>query len=257
MKPKKSLGQNFLTSIPARNAIVEAGHVTPQDTILEIGPGKGVLTESLLTTGAHMLALEKDKELIPYLCERFATYIENKKLTLIEGDVLTYEPPYAPYKIIANIPYYITGAILERYLSHERKPIQMVVLIQKEVAERIVARDGKESILSIAVKAYGTPKIVYRVDKGSFFPRPKVDSAVLCIDNISSSNFIHESHELMFFTLVKAGFAHKRKVLISNLRGTFPDIDFVTLFEKCSIDTKTRAEDVTLQTWISLSRLLS
>ncbi|MFA6608537.1 MAG: 16S rRNA (adenine(1518)-N(6)/adenine(1519)-N(6))-dimethyltransferase RsmA [Candidatus Paceibacterota bacterium] len=250
MKPKKSLGQNFLTSIPARIAIVNAGNLTKEDKVLEIGPGKGFLTQGLLDTGAQVVALEKDKELLPILTEKFSSY---KNFTLIEGDALTYEPPKDSYKLIANIPYYITGAILERYLSHKNQPTQMVVLVQKEVAERVVARDGKESILSLAVKVYGEPKIVYRVNKGSFNPVPSVDSAVLSIENISRKNFTNEKHEEIFFKLIKSGFAHKRKFLISNLKEVFPSINFIPLFQAQNLSEKARAEDVTLALWLQLS----
>ena len=256
MIPKKSFGQNFLTSPPAREAIVRAGHLTENDTVLEIGPGKGFLTEGLLATGASVIAVEKDRELITFLSEKFAKEKEAGKFTLIEGDALTYEPPYTSYKLIANIPYYITGAILERFLSHERKPNTMVVLVQREVAERVVAREGKESILSIAVKVYGTPKIVHKVSAGSFFPKPKVDSAVLSIENISGSNFRDESHELVFFTLLKLGFSHKRKMLLSNVKSHFGE-KIIALFAKQKLDPKVRAEDVTLTTWLTLSLELS
>lgn len=250
MHPKKSLGQNFLTSIPARIAIVKAGNLTPSDTVLEIGPGRGFLTIGLLDSGAKVIALEKDRELIPILESQFSSY---KNFTLIEGDALTYEPPKKKYKLIANIPYYITGAILERYLSHKNQPSQMVVLVQKEVAERIVAKDKKESILSLAVKVYGEPKIVYRVNKGSFNPIPRVDSAVLSIQNISRDNFKNGKHEEMFFKLIHAGFAHKRKFLISNFRQIFPKIGFPKIFQKKNTSEKARAEDVSLEIWLSIA----
>lgn len=252
MKPKKALGQNFLTSIPARIAIVEAGEVIPADSILEIGPGKGFLTQSLIETGAHVTALEKDTDLIPLLTEKFST---NKNFTLIEGDALTYNPESAGYKLIANIPYYITGAILERYLSHVNQPTTMVVLVQKEVAVRVCAKEGKESILSLSVKAYGEPKLVYKVSRGSFNPIPTVDSAVLQIKNISRKNFKNQYHEQMFFNIVKAGFAHKRKYLLSNLREKIPTTNWQEVFLKNNIDEKTRAEDVSLEAWLTISVL--
>lgn len=257
--PKKSLGQNFLTSIPARIAIVTAGNLTEKDTVLEIGPGRGFLTRGLLESGTKVIALEKDRELIPILRETFSKEIENGQLTLLEGDVLEFDPSThhlqaTNYKLIANIPYYITGAILSRYLSHENHPSQMVVLVQKEVAERVVARDKKESILSIAVKVYGEPKLVYRVNKGSFFPIPSVDSAVLSIENISRKHFTNKESEELFFKLIKAGFAHKRKFTLSNIREVFSNVDLSIIFKEINLSEKIRAEDVTLEEWLELSK---
>jgi 16S rRNA (adenine1518-N6/adenine1519-N6)-dimethyltransferase len=254
MKPKKQLGQNFLTSIPARMAIVEAGEVQPEDRILEIGPGKGFLTRALIETGARVTALEKDRDLIPILTEEFK---DRTNFTLVEGDALTYEPEEEGYKLIANIPYYITGAILERYLTYPKQPSHMVVLVQKEVAERVCAREGKESILSLSIKAYGEPKLVYKVSKGSFFPSPKVDSAVLQIKNISRSNFKNQNHEAIFFKAVKAGFAHKRKLLLSNLKEAFGSRIDEAFVQHLNIPPKVRAEDLKLKDWLSISLLLS
>lgn len=260
MKPKKSLGQNFLTSIPARMKIVEAGEITPSDTILEIGPGKGFLTKALLSTGAHVVALEKDHELIPILSETFASELASNQLTLIEGDVLTFDTTRYTllstrlgYKLIANIPYYITGAILSHFLANTHQPSLMVVLVQKEVAKRVCAQDNKESLLSLSVKAYGDPKLVYTVNKGSFNPIPSVDSAVLQIKNISRKNFLHEKHEETFFTLIHAAFAHKRKYALSNIQTVFKDIAMLQLFTDLNLSPKVRAEDVTLHTWLNIS----
>ena len=262
MYPKKSLGQNFLTSVPARIAIVEAGDVSPVDSILEIGPGRGFLTKALLDTGAHVTALEKDKDLLPLLSEQFSSEIRGGQLELIEGNALHFnfencKLKIENYKLIANIPYYITGAILERYLSHANQPTMVVVLVQKEVAERVCARDGKESILSLSVKAYGEPKLVYRVSRGSFNPAPSVDSAVLQIKNISRDNFKNQYHEQLFFKILKQGFAHKRKYLLSNLREIFPNTDLHSVFSELSISEKTRAENVTLPLWLSLAERIS
>lgn len=266
--PKKSLGQNFLTSIPARIAIVNAGKLTQEDTVLEIGPGRGFLTKGLLESGARVVALEKDRDLVPVLMETFATEVENGQLTVTEGDVLEFNPAEyfsvlnpefklqaKGYKLIANIPYYITGAILSQFLSNTHQPTTMVVLVQKEVAERVVARDGKESILSLAVKVYGDPKLVYRVNKGSFNPIPKVDSAVLAIENISRKHFTNTKHEENFFLVLKSGFAHKRKFLISNLKEKIPNISWLEVFIKNGIHEKVRAEDITLTEWLKLSKI--
>ena len=256
MQAKKSLGQNFLTSIPARMAIIEAGNLTAHDTVLEIGPGKGFLTRALVDSVAHVIALEKDRDLLPLLSETFKEELGNGKLTLVEGDALTFLPEGLikdTYKLIANIPYYITGAILSRYLSSQKQPTTMVVLVQKEVAERVCAKDGKESLLSLSVKVYGEPKLVYRVSKGSFNPIPKVDSAVLQIQNISRNNFKNPYHEAMFFKLIHAGFSHKRKFALSNIKDVWKTIDITKLFEEVSLSLKVRAEDVPLSTWLVLS----
>ncbi len=256
--PKKSLGQNFLTSIPARIAIVNAGELSSSDTVLEIGPGKGFLTKGILESGAKVVALEKDRELIPLLSETFAQEIASKQLQVIEGDALEFNPLSQKlmangYKLIANIPYYITGAILSTYLSSHHQPCTMVVLVQKEVAERVCAKDGKESLLSLSVKCYGEPKLVYRVSRGSFFPIPNVDSGVLKVSNISRNNFKNQYHEALFFKLIHAGFAHKRKFAISNIKTIFPDNNIPLLFEEVELSEKVRAEDVSLHTWLSIS----
>jgi 16S rRNA (adenine1518-N6/adenine1519-N6)-dimethyltransferase len=158
-RAKKSLGQHFLRSASAIRAIVSAGEVTEKDTVLEIGPGEGVLTLALLNTGAKVIAVEFDHSLIPILSERFSAEISSGQLTLIEKDILLFNPASCQlkasgYKLVANIPYYITGAIFEKFLTEKTPPSCLVVLIQKEVATRIVARDHKESILSVSVKAF-------------------------------------------------------------------------------------------------------
>ena len=165
------------------------------------------------------------------------------------------------YKLIANIPYNITGAILKKFLSCDTQPERMVLLVQKEVAKRIVSQDGKESILSISVKAYGTPKYVMKVEKRFFSPEPKVDSAILKITNISRHNFKNKTDENIFFHLIKTGFAHKRKILRKNLENLeylevrLPDID--KIFEKLGIDANSRAEDIKIEKWLDLTAHLS
>lgn len=175
-KAKKSLGQNFLKSIPALHKIIESGEISNSDIILEIGPGKGALTEKILEKAGLVVAVEKDKNLFDLLSEKFAEHIKNKKLILVEADILDFEIEKIiknkNYKIIANIPYNITGAILKKFLTEKSQPSLMVLMVQNEVAQRIVARDKKESILSISVKAYGEPKIIMKVP-ARYFSRQK------------------------------------------------------------------------------------
>ena len=245
MFAKKSLGQNFLRSKKILNDIVEAGKVVPGETVLEAGPGEGTLTEAILATGTKVVAVEKDRRLIPLLQTKFAREIQSGMLTITEGDILDFDPSVLEttnYKLIANIPYYITGQFLRKFLEAEHQPKTMVILVQKEVAERIVARDGKESLLSISVKAYGTPRYVETVKAGNFSPAPNVDSAILAIENISKKFFTGIS-EKEFFTILKAGFAHKRKMLAGNLDITKDQL------ATCDILGNARAEELSLEQW--------
>ncbi|MBX4198077.1 16S rRNA (adenine(1518)-N(6)/adenine(1519)-N(6))-dimethyltransferase RsmA [Candidatus Parcubacteria bacterium] len=275
--PKKSLGQNFLKSKEALRDIVTAGQIKTDDVILEIGPGKGALTEMLLTVAGKIMAIEKDAELVSLLQEKFKTEIGSGRLDIKQGDILEFDPTSlgtrplpskgesplggstakqeGGYKIIANIPYNITGAIIQKFLTAEYQPELMVLLLQKEVAQRIVARDKKESILSIGVKAYGTPKYIGTVKAKYFSPPPKVDSGILLVENISR-DFFKDIDEKFFFDVMKAGFAHKRKMLIGNLKNVFENRNFEELFAQSGIDKKTRAEDITLEDWKKLSRVI-
>ena len=258
MYAKKSLGQHFLRSEKALTNIVAAGELKPNDVVLEIGPGEGVLTKKLLDNDYSVLAVEKDGELFKLLKTKFSKEIKSEKLILEHGDILKFDlskPVAKSYKLIANIPYNITGAILEKFLSADHQPELMVLLVQEEVAERIVARDAKESILSISVKAYGTPKYIETVRAGSFAPAPKVDSAIIKIDQISKK-FFSGFGEKEFFKMLKAGFQAKRKKLSSNLGVVF-DKDFVKkAFETLNLDENTRAEDLSLENWQKLAQIL-
>ncbi len=265
MQKKKSLGQHFLRSESALRKIVEAGHLSPTDIVLEVGPGEGVLTELLLKQAGKVIAVEKDDRLIPVLEQKFASEIASGKLELIHADILdfnlsSYKLVAKSYKLIANIPYYITGALIRKFLESDTEPSAMVLLVQKEVAKRIVARNGKaesnpedsvarpakgrsrESILSISVKAYGTPHYIDTVKAGAFSPPPKVDSAIIAIENISKK-FFADGDEKRFFELLKKGFAHPRKLLSSNL-GISADI-----LRACGIAEKARAENLSVEKW--------
>ena len=257
IKVKKSLGQNFLTAQSVVGKIISTADLNPQDTVLEVGPGKGILTQALLEKAEKVISVEKDKELIPFLNKKFAKEIKNGKLILVHGDILTcnlekYELKNSSYKIVANIPYYITGEFLRKTLSSDIQPSKMVLLVQKEVAERI-AKAQKESILSVSVKVYGEPKYIQTVKAGSFSPVPKVDSAILSINNISKESFNKVSEE-KFFEIVKTGFAHKRKFLISNLSALVDKEILKKVFNQVNISEKARAEEISVDKWKQLIR---
>ena len=259
-RAKKSLGQNFLKSSAILKKIIEAGEVKDTDAVLEIGPGKGALTEVLLESAGKVLAIEKDSSLVEFLKEKFAKEITEGKLELVEGDVLEFDARFAQldffvaqkYKIVANIPYNITGAILKKFLTAESQPTMMVLLVQLEVAKRI-STEEKESLLSVSVKAYGKPKNVVKVPARYFSPAPKVDSAVIKISNISREFFIKNNiDEELFWQTLRAGFAHKRKILLSNLKTAIPETNWGDLFDQIKLDKKTRAEDLNLDQWAKL-----
>ena len=260
MKAKKSLGQNFLNSKTVAHDVVTAAKVNEKDTVLEIGPGTGFLTRQILNFAGKVYAVEKDSDLIPQLKTEFASDVESKKMEIIEGDILEEETlkkirvKNGEYKLVANIPYYITGQILRTFLSGEKKPSSITLMLQKEVASRIVAHDGKESLLSLSVKVYGTPKYIKKVPARYFSPKPKIDSAILHIENISKKNFKSEKEEALFFEIIKAGFAHKRKFLTRNLETLFNKEKIEKLFQTCEISAKARAENVPLEKWLSLTK---
>lgn len=253
---KKSLGQNFLKSKKAIYAMLEASTVSENDTIIEIGPGKGAITESLLETGARVIAFELDQRMIEFLNEKFKPFVESKKLELIHQDILTADTRAAigetPYKIVANIPYYITNLILRTLLSSEHQPTSMCLLVQREVAERIVARGEKESILSLSVKLYGNPRYVMKVSRKYFAPIPKVDSAIIMINDINRNNVPNENFEKAYFNIVKTAFAQKRKQAIKNLQKLESKERWQEIFQSCGIEKKIRAEDIPFGVWLQI-----
>ncbi len=262
--PKKSLGQNFLKSKKVLAEIVRAGEVHHGELVLEIGPGEGALTEKILETGAKLIAVEKDDRLIGFLKEKFEKEIASGQFEIIHADILEINldsrlrgnDNARNYKLIANIPYYITGQIFRKFLQYGPQPSKIVILVQKEIADRIVARDEKESLLSISVKVYGEPKKILKVGKENFKPAPKVDSAVLLIDNISKKFFDNIGEE-KFFEILKAGFAHKRKVLITNLKEVAGGKNLKEIFSTIGISEKARAEDLTIENWKALVEKLT
>lgn len=260
--PKKSLGQNFLRSQKALSQIVDAGDPMADDIIVEIGPGEGVLTERLLKLAGKVIAIEKDDSLAEKLKEKFAAEIATGKFELLHQDVLDFDFSSMGfykdlnYKVIANIPYNITGVLIRNILTASVQPELMVLLIQKEVATRIVARNNKHSLMSLSVQIYGQPKIVDLVPPGAFVPAPKVTSAIIAIENISRKNFASADEESIFFKLIHAGFAHKRKQLQANLRELYSLEQISEMLSKLKLPQTVRAEDITLDQWLQMVKFL-
>jgi 16S rRNA (adenine1518-N6/adenine1519-N6)-dimethyltransferase len=254
LEPKKSLGQNFLFDENVLWRIVNAADIASGDQVLEIGPGLGALTKLLAQTAVSVTAVELDDRLLPILEEELAPY---HNITLIHGDILEQDPAAlftGPYKVVANVPYYITGAILRHLLSAPNKPTTMVLTVQKEVADRITAVPPHMSLLAVSTQFYANVERVDVLKAGAFWPRPDVDSAVICLD-LSQNPTPDPEFESQFFRLVKAGFSQKRKQLRKNLRQlgrSKTEID--TILTQANIDGTRRAETLTLAEWENLTK---
>ena len=275
MKAKKSLGQYFLRDQKALEQIVAAADLKKEDKVLEIGPGKGVLSGELLKRANRVLMIEKDEKLANEMAHNFQFPISNfqsisndlilnfkNKAAIVAGDVLDVNLPevieqnnFQDYKVVANIPYYITGKIIRLLFETKYQPKLIVLLVQKEVAERICARAGDMSILAVSVQYFGTPEIINTVFKESFAPVPRVDSAILKIVPFNNQACLQED-EKEFFKIVKIGFASPRKTLLNNLSAGLqvPKDEVATIMKKCSLDIKLRAEDLSIEDWKDLSK---
>lgn len=240
--------------------IADFAQIEKTDTVVEVGPGEGTLTEFLLEQANKIIAVEKDNVLAKKLGEKFKDQISNGKLKIINLDILDIENylKIKNYVLVGNIPYYITGAIFKKFLQSKNPPKSITFVVQKEVADRIVAKDGKESILSISIKAYGEPKYGGIIKAGSFQPKPKVDSAIISIRNINKEKFEKLTlAEEKFFEILKVGFAHKRKLLIKNLEYLFDKTKIKNTFKKCALNEKIRAENLKMDDWIKLIEKLN
>jgi 16S rRNA (adenine1518-N6/adenine1519-N6)-dimethyltransferase len=254
VQPKKSLGQNFLVDPNGLNKVLKAAKVSSEDAVLEIGAGLGNLTYLLAQQSRQVVAVELDHRLIAPLREALAGFTN---VTICEGDMLKLSPDVLidaeRYVVVANIPYYITSALIRHLLEADHKPTRMVLTVQQEVAERILARDGKMSLLALSVQVYGKPELKARIPAGCFYPPPEVDSAVLSIELYEEPLFPSGSLDL-FFKLAHAGFAQKRKTLRNTLATGMNESPAWAerLLTTAGIDPQRRAETLSMQEWKQL-----
>ena len=257
LRAHKSLGQNFLQDPLALEQIVSAAEIQPTDTVLEIGPGLGSLTRYLAVAAKEVVAVELDPSLLPPLNAVLTSY---PNIRLIHGDILKLSPKdliaEKDYIVAANIPYYITSAVIRHLLENDPKPRRIVLTLQKEVAERICAKPGDLSLLALSVQVYGEPRIAARIPAEAFFPAPKVDSAVLRVDIYASPRIIPELLDT-FFRLIKAGFSQKRKTLRNSLSSGLhiSPTEAADLLTRANIDPQRRAETLSIEEWGKLSEL--
>lgn len=252
---QKKLGQHFLIDRDILNAIVRAAELTPQDKVLEIGPGLGVLTRTLATQAREVIAIEKDPTMIGIFGAINSDLINTK---IVEGNALALTERFfdqyikKPYKLIANLPYYLTSAIIRFFLQTLLRPDMMILMVQHEVAERIVASPPNANILSVAVQFYGTPTIIRKVPREAFWPTPQVDSAILKI--VPHPTRLQIDSEKKFFKVIKAGFGERRKQLHNSLAGGLgiSDEAIKKILAQSHIASHRRAQTLTISEWIIL-----
>ena len=259
LKARKALGQHFLIDEEILPLITSAAELNSSDVVIEVGPGLGILTRELAGQAGQVIAVELDDKLATILKQTLAS-LEN--VVIVNKDILQVDPSAllpekAMYKVVANLPYYITAPVLRHFLEARLKPRTMIVMVQKEVAENIVAEPGKRSLLSISVQFYGKPEIVSRVPAQSFYPLPKVDSAILRID-LYPRPAVAVTDKESFFNVVRAGFTASRKQLANSLAQglELPKAEVLPLLEKAGIAPQRRAETLTLEEWAQLWRVI-
>jgi len=267
LRPSKGLGQNFLIDQTAIEKIVAAAELTPDDIVLEVGAGLGTLTKRLACNAGHVVAVELDQRLMPVL-QSVLTDLGN--VTLIQGDILALDPAVLigdasiqylassiQYKVVANLPYYITSAVLRHLLETSLKPQRMVITVQREVAERIVAKPGQMSLLAVSVQFYGQPQLLFRIKPGSFYPSPGVASAVVRIDLHATPPVLAGDTDA-FFHIVRAGFAQRRKQLHNTLAAGLgrPPGEVAVKLREIGVDPRRRAQALSLEEWARIAQTL-
>ncbi len=255
LRPDRRLGQNFLVSPAALQKVINAADLTPDAQVLEIGPGAGSLTMLLAQRARRVVAVELDERLRPLLAAVLQPYAN---VTLVFGDILKQQPETLmgeqPYAVVANIPYYITSAVIRHLLEAAVRPTRLVLTVQKEVAQRITAAPPAMSLLALSVQVFGKARIMARLPAGAFYPRPKVDSAVVRVDIAPQPRIPAEQLD-DFFRLAKAGFSQRRKTLRNTLAAglQWQPARAEALLQEAGIDPRRRAETLTLEAWGALT----
>jgi 16S rRNA (adenine1518-N6/adenine1519-N6)-dimethyltransferase len=260
LQPRKRLGQNFLADPVALGRVVAAADLAPGDLVVEVGAGTGTLTRLLAEQAGRVVALELDDGLVGILREELA---DLTNVQIHHCDVLSFSTadfPHQGFKLVGNLPYYMTSAVLRHFLERAPRPQLMVVTVQRAVAERIVARPGQMSLLAVSVQFYGRPRIVARIPAGAFYPAPKVDSAIVRIDVGGGIAAMSEQgiDEARFFRVVRAGFSQKRKTLRNSLSAGLglSKASVEALLDEAGVDARRRAETLSLEEWSGVAAAL-
>lgn len=256
---KKSLGQNFMIEEAALRKMIEAAQLDSDDVVLEIGPGLGALTDKLVDTARRVVAVEIDQRFVPYLTDRYA---DRAHVEIVQADILNVDvcallgDDAADYKVVANLPYYITSPILRLLLEGACPPSLLVVTVQHEVGQRITAKPNDMNLLAVGVQFYGTPQTTAKLKPGHFFPAPNVDSAVVRIEPHSDGPPLRGKERERFFEIARAGFSQPRKQLHNSLSAGLhlASEDVVNWLAAAGIDARRRAETLTIAEWLDLYR---
>jgi len=257
IQPSKKLGQNFLIDKKIISTIIKNAQLDKKDIILEIGPGTGILTKELVSRAKLVIAVEKDQKISEALKKNFGGL---KNLKILQGDILKIKNLNLKnyhFKIVANLPYYITMPVIRKFLEKKPKPKLMILMVQKEVAQRICAKPPKMNLLAVSVQFFAKPEIISYVSKNAFWPSPKVDSAIIKIEPK-----IEETYSLkfknLFFKIIKAGFSQPRKILINNLCRNFDKNKekLIEIFQRNNINPFSRAENLNLEEWLKITKNL-
>ena len=252
LRPSKGLGQNFLVDKTALKRVIASADLSPEDIVVEIGPGLGVLTLELAKKAGKVIAIEKDSKMIEALKETLTSF---KNIEIIQEDVrkiTNNQLPATNYKIVANLPFYLTAPVIRKFLEFGNPPELMTLIIQKEVAQRITAQPPKMNLLAVSVQLYAEPKIISYVSKKSFWPQPEVDAAII---KLKIRNLKSETNTKEFFRVVRAGFSQPRKMLINNLSKCLGVSKSRTEFwlNRNNIRLNQRAENLNITDWINLT----
>lgn len=268
IRPSKGLAQNFLVDEKVRDRIMEVSSLRPGDIVLEVGPGLGLLTRRLAQRAATVVAVELDRRMLPVLAD---TLRECRNAHIVQGDILEIDPvaeiaravetqdlTKLRYKVVANLPYYLTSRVLRHLLGARVRPEDLVVMVQREVAERIVAAPGRLSLLALSVQVFGRSEIAGHVPASAFYPSPKVDSAILHV-RVYPSPRIADGELAQFFRVVRAGFAQRRKQLRNSLSHNLhiPRESVLSALSRAGIAAERRPQTLTLEEWATLARAVS
>ena len=258
LQPVKRLGQHFLVDKKILRKIIRVANLKSEDIVLEVGPGTGNLTQELAKMAKKVVAIEKDPKMVEILKKTLKNF---KNIEIIQGDILKIKNlklEVKNYKIVANIPYYLTSPLIRKCLESENPPKEMILMVQKEVAQRICAKPPMMNLLAISVQFYAKPEIISFVSKKSFWPQPKVDSTIITIVPRQFRIQVSRQFRERFFRIVKAGFSQPRKQILNNLtKGLKLDKEVVRAWlEKNKISPLQRAETLTVKDWILLTKIV-